>query len=106
MINMENKTEQHDANGINEHCIAFWEECNGSCSILRGPRVCPSHGDANRCVLNHPELYLEYYRRKIKQGLMRIIKENLRNPSMLDLNKISSEIMEKYYVRLKNNTEE
>ena len=105
MINMENKTEQHDANGINEHCIAFWED-NGSCSIRGGPRICPSHGDANSCVLRYSELYKEYYKKKIRKGLMQVIRGNLRNPYLIDLNKISSEIMEKYYIRLKNNNEE
>lgn len=101
---MKKQNIKHDENGKNGHCIAFWKD-NGSCGILRGPRVCPSSGDANLCFLKHPNLYTEYCRKKIKKELIRVIRENL-NPGLVDLNRISHDIMKKFSVRLKNNMEE
>ena len=101
---MRNK-EQHDENGINGYCIAFWKD-SSSCSIRQGPKTCPSSGDANLCVLNHPELYKEYYRKKVLKGLKQLIRENLRGISKENINNISIEIMRKYCVRPKNNSEE
>ena len=102
---VEKTLEQTNQNGANGYCIAFWKN-KGSCMIRNGPRVCPSKGNANTCVLKHPEIYKEYYRKKIKRGLMRIIRKNLKKPCLLDVNKISIEIMEKFSIRIKNNNEE
>ena len=92
--------EMYDENGVNGYCPAYWED-TGSCLLIIGPRHC--HGDGNICPLRHPELSAEHNKRDIKQGLMQIIRENLRNPCRVDLNKISHDIMKKYCVRLRNN---
>ena len=97
LINIMKKPDEHDENGINGYCIAFWKD-SSSCSIRQGPKTCPSSGDANQCVLKHPELYRDYYKKKILKGLRQIIRKNIQNPRLVDINKISIEIMRKYCI--------